>query len=91
MDEATYVFANREPCDRLNAQMLRTLNMAGNPVAIIRSKTKNHVGRPVSNNKHFDQDRTPNKVLLCKNARVTLNGINPDPKHGLYHGSLGII
>jgi hypothetical protein len=91
MNEATYIFANREPRDRLNARMLQALNRAGNPVAVIKSITKNSHGRLVSNNKHFDQDRTPNKVLLCKNARVALNGINPDPKHGLYHGSLGVI
>jgi hypothetical protein len=91
MNEATYVFANREPRDRLNARMLQALNKAGNPVALIKSKTKNSHGRLVSNNKHFDLDRNPNKVLLCRNARVSLNGVNPDPKHGLYHGSLGVI
>ena len=91
MNEATYVFANREPRDRLNARMLQVLNQAGNPVALIKSITKNSHGRLVSNNKHFDLDRTPTKVLLCKNARVSLNGVNPDPKHGLYHGSLGFV
>ena len=90
MSKATYVFANREPRDKLNAKMLHLLNNSENPVAMIKSLTTKK-GQIVSNNKHFDQDRTPSKVLLCRNARVSLNGINPNPKIGLYHGSLGIV
>lgn len=89
-DEATFVFANKEPRDALNSCKLKNLNMQGSPVARIRSKTEKN-GRQVSNQTHFDSDRTPNRVLLCKGARVTLNGCNPDPKNGLFHGSLGIV
>ena len=89
-DEATFVVANKEPRDALNSCKLKNLNMQGNPVARIRSKTEKN-GRQVSNQTHFDSDRTPNRVLLCKGARVTLNGCNPDPKNGLFHGSLGIV
>ena len=88
--EATYIFANKEPRDKLNSLKLRLANLKGNPVAIIKSKTTKQF-KPVGNNNHFDVDRHPSRVLICKGARVTLNGCNPDPKHGLYHGALGIV
>ena len=88
---ATYVFAFKEARDKLNSLKLRSANLNGNPVARIKSKTIRHCGRPVSNESHFDSDRQPNRVLICKDARVTINGYNPDPKNGLFHGSLGIV
>ena len=90
-EEATYVFANKEPRDRLNSMKLKMVNLKNNPVARIRSVTVKPNGRRVSNQNHFDADRQPSIVLICKDARVTLNGVNPDPKNGLFHGSLGII
>ena len=89
--DATYVFAFKEARDKLNTLKLRSANLDGNPVARIKSETIRHCGRTVSNESHFDSDRQPNRVLLCKNARVTINGCNPDPKNGLFHGSLGIV
>ena len=89
--EATYVFANKEPRDRLNNLKLKMENLNENPVARIKSQTTKKSGRQVSNQSHFDADRQPNRVLICINSRVTLNGCNPDPKNGLYHGSLGIV
>jgi PIF1-like helicase len=90
-DEATYIFANREPRDKHNSWKLKLANSSNTPVARIKSKTVKPGGRPVSNQTHFDVDRQPGRVLLCKGARVTLNGYNPDPRHGLFHGSLGIV
>lgn len=91
-EEATYVFANREPRDTLNSLKLKTANLRNNPVARIKSKTIGRSGRLVTSmQSHFDLDRQPNRVLICKDARVTLNGYNPDPKNGLFHGSLGIV
>jgi hypothetical protein len=90
-DNALYIFANKEPRDKHNSVKLREANTNNNPVARIKSKTQKLGGRQVSTNNHFDLDRYPNKVLICKGARVTLNGCNPDPKHGLFHGSLGIV
>jgi PIF1-like helicase len=89
--EAMYIFANREPRDELNARMLKLLNDTGIPVAKISSKTINSHGKIVNNNAHFNQDRHPAKILICRDARVSLNGINPSPKDGLYHGSLGVV
>ena len=62
-----------------------------NPVARIKSRTQKPAGRQVSGDTHFDVDRYPNKVLICRGARVSLNGYNPAPNYGLYHGSLGIV
>jgi hypothetical protein len=90
-EEATYVFANREPRDRLNSMKLKMANLKENPVARIKSVTMRKAGRRVSGKSCFDEDRQPNKVLLCKDARVTMNGYNPDPKNGLFHGSLGVV
>jgi PIF1-like helicase len=90
-EEATHIFANREPRDRLNNAKLKKLNLENNPVARIKSKTVKTSGEVVSNNSHFDAERQPKRVLLCNNARVCLNGVNPDPKRGLYHGSMGIV
>lgn len=90
-DEALYVFANKEPRDHLNNRKLKQANTETNPVARIKSKTVKPSGRQVLGDKHFDLDRYPNKVLICKGARVTLNGCNLAPKQGLYHGSLGIV
>ena len=90
--EATYIFANKEPRDRLNSLKLKIINTKSNPVARIKSKTcKLRGGKQVTNQSHFDIDRQPNMVLICKDARMTLNGYNPDPKNGLFHGSLGIV
>jgi PIF1-like helicase len=90
-EDATYVFANRIPRDNLNSSKLKKINYSGNPVARIKSRTVSNSGKVVVNNSHYDSDRQPNKVLICIGARVSLNGYNPDPKNGLFHGSLGIV
>ena len=94
-EEATYVFANKEPRDQLNNWKLLLANSETSPVARMKSKTSRIATRgPAKNyayNSHYDSSRQPTKVLLCKGARVALNGYNPDPKHGLFHGSLGIV
>jgi PIF1-like helicase len=90
-DDATYVFANKIPRDTLNSYKLKKINFNCNPIARIKSKTMTNAGKIVVNESHYDLDRQPNKVLICKDSRVTLNGYNPDPKNGLFHGSLGIV
>jgi hypothetical protein len=90
-EDATYIFANKEPRDKHNSWKMKLANSTRNPVARIKSITIKRGGRLVSNQAHFDADRQPSRVLLCKGARVTLNGTNPDPRHGLFHGSLGIV
>jgi hypothetical protein len=89
--EATYVFANKEPRDRLNDIRLKEANTPGNPVARIQSRTLNRYGKQVVNQAHYDAERTPRTTLICKTARVALNGCNIMPPIGLYHGSLGIV
>lgn len=86
-----YLFANKEPCEDLNENMLLKANQQGNPVARMQSITTDKHGSRVSNNAHFDGDRCPTVVMLCKTAKVSLNGQNISPNLGLYHGSIGII
>jgi hypothetical protein len=90
-EEATYIFANKEPKDKHNSLKLKWVSSSSSPVARIMSKTSKPNGRQVSNKAHFDGDRNPSRVLICKGARVTLNGYNPIPRQGLFHGSLGIV
>ena len=90
-EEATYVFATKEPRDRLNARRLQNVNVPGNPVARIKAQTRTLKGVTVSNNSHYDLDRQPSQVLLCRGARVALTGINLNPLIGLYHGSMGVV
>ena len=91
--EATsmYLFANKEPRDALNAKMLLKANLKGNPVACVKSKTIDKNGKQVASNPHFDSERTPNQVLICKTAKVALNGQNICPSIGLFHGTIGTV
>lgn len=91
-ETSLYLFACKEPRDALNAKMLLKANLQGNPVAKIRSKTidRNH-GREVTRSWHFDNDRTPNILQICKTAKVGLSGCNIAPAVGLYHGALGVV
>jgi AAA domain len=90
-NNSMYLFATKEPRDQLNNKMLLKANRQGNPVARIKSITENSNGKRVSNNSHYDADRYPVEVLLCKSAKVALNGQNLNPGIGLFHGSLGTI
>jgi hypothetical protein len=86
-----YLFATKEPRDAHNAKMLLKANLQGNPVARIKSKTVNKQGKEKSMASHFDNDRTPNLVQICKTAKVALNGCNISPAVGLYHSTLGVV
>jgi hypothetical protein len=89
--EATYIYANKKPRDIKNATRLKEANSSSNPVAKIKSRTVNAYGKKVGNMQHYDNDRYPNQVLICKSAKVSLSGFNPNPAMGLYHGSLGVV
>jgi hypothetical protein len=86
-----YLYANKDPCKDLNEIMLLKANQKGNPVARMQSKTTDKHGKRVSNNSHFDGDRCPAVVMLCKTAKDSLNRQNISPNLGLYHGSVGMI
>ena len=81
--------------DQLNNWKLLLANSETSPVARMKSKSSHIATRgPAKNyayNSNYDSSRQPTKLLLCKGARVSLNGYNPDPNHGLFHGSLGIV
>ena len=87
--DATYVFANKEPRNSKNRELLKKENENNIPIARIVSQTTTYAGKKVNNDSHFDADREPSSVMICKNAIVSLNGYNPEPLLGLYHGSLG--
>lgn len=59
-----YLFALKEPRDAHNRKMLLKANLEGNPVAKIRSCTKNAQGKLKKMASHFDNERTPNLVLF---------------------------
>ena len=86
-----YLFALKEPRDAHNRKMLLKANFDGNPVARIKSRTVNGQGKQATMASHFDNERTPNLVLLCKTAKVALHGCNPAPAMGLYHSTLGVV
>jgi hypothetical protein len=90
-NNSMYLFATKEPRDQLNHKMLLKANRQGNPVARMKSITENNNRKRVSNNSHYDADRYPVEVLLCKTAKVALNGQNISPALGLFHGSLGTV
>jgi hypothetical protein len=87
--DALFVFANKEPRNYKNYELLKRQNLIGNPVARIKSRTLNKFGKDVINDAHYELDRTPRTVIISKNAIVSLNGYNPEPAIGLYHGSMG--
>jgi AAA domain len=86
-----YLFATKEPRDDLNRKMLLKANRQGNPVARMKSRTEDKHGKRVANNAHYDAERCPIEIRLCKTAKVALNGQNISPALGLYHGSLGTV
>jgi hypothetical protein len=83
-----YLYANKDPCKDLNENMLLKAIQKGNPVTRMQSITTDKHGKVVSNNSHFNRDRCPAVVMLCKTAKVSLNRQNISPNLGLYHGSV---
>ena len=90
-ETSMYLFACKEPRDALNGKMLLKANLQGNPVAKIRAKTFKNCGREVTNASHYDNDRTPNIIQICKTAKVALIGCNIAPAVGLYNSTLGVV
>ncbi len=89
--KAMYLFANKEPRDRLNASKLKEKHGPENPVAFIKSHT--HAvksGKKVSHDRHYDDSVIP-CTLLCVNSKVALTGRNFLPNWGLYNGSIGTV
>jgi AAA domain len=89
--KSMYLFANKEPRDAYNSTMLLKANMQGNPVARLKSRTTDKHGKQVANSSHFDCERCPYQLMICKTAQVALNGCNIEPSIGLYHGTLGVV
>ena len=88
---ALYLYANKDPKDMHNSLALLKANTDNNPVAKLKASTTKINGMEPGNSSHYDSDRTPPRVNLCKTAKVQLTGYNPRPEWGLYHGSRGTI
>jgi hypothetical protein len=89
--DALYLYANKEPKDAHNSFALLKANTADNPVAKLKASTTKRNGMEPGNAAHYEPDRMPPRVNLCKTAKVQLTGYNPRPEWGLYHGSRGTV
>jgi hypothetical protein len=89
--KALYLYANKEPKDNHNNYALLQANTANNPVAKLKASTTKLNGMEPGKASHYEPDRTPPRVNLCKTSKVQLTGCNPMPEWGLYHGSRGTI
>jgi hypothetical protein len=88
---ALYLYANKEPKDIHNYLALFKANTDNNPVAKLKASTTKINGMEPGNASHYDSDRTPPRVNICKTAQVQLTGFNPKPEWGLYHGTRGTV
>jgi hypothetical protein len=89
--DALYLYANKEPKDAHNSFALLKANTEDNPVAKLKASTTKRNGMEPGNAAHYEPDRMPPRVNLCKTAKVQLTGYNPRPEWGLYHGSRGTV
>ena len=88
--DALFLSATKHEVNKYNLNCLIQLSNSQNPVAKLHSQTNSQFRR-TTNSPHYDKDRNPEIVRLTKNARVYLNGWNPAPAWGLYHGSIGLV
>jgi hypothetical protein len=89
--DALYLYANKEPKDSHNSFALLKASSEDNPVAKLKASTTKRNGMAPGNASHYEPDRIPPRVNLCKTAKVQLTGYNPRPEWGLYHGSRGTV
>jgi hypothetical protein len=89
-DNSLWLFANKAARNNHNSQKIKQLHSKDNPVAKIKALTTSN-GKVKKNDRHFDADRTPPCVNLCRDARVEITGVNYEPGWGLYHGSIGTV
>jgi hypothetical protein len=90
--QALYLFANREPRDRMNVLKLRQCHSETNPVAKIKAHTTDGAGDiRCAKNQHYDKESQPVAINICREARVQLTGRNVCPEWGLFNGSLGTV
>ena len=83
------LFTTKENKNMYNSNMLLTLNKTY-PVCLCKSITI-RLGKQVSLNSHYDEDRSPSYTLLIKDTVVQLSGWNAKPEWGLFHGYIGKI
>jgi hypothetical protein len=90
-NNSLWLFANKAARNNHNSQKIKQLHSKDNPVAKIKALTTSNGTKVKKNDRHFDADRTPPCVNICRDARVEITGVNYEPGWGLYHGSIGTV
>lgn len=87
--DAVYLFWTNEKRIKLNLSSLIQMNSSDNPTAIIKSiGTGVKFGKSIQ--RHF-QTNTPASSMICKGAKVCIQGCNLFPLWGLYNGACGTV
>jgi hypothetical protein len=84
-----WLFANKAARNNHNSQKIKQLHSKDNPVAKIKALTTSNGSKIKENDRHFDADRSPPCVSMCRDATAEITGMNYWPGRGLYHGSIG--
>jgi hypothetical protein len=90
-DNSLWLFANKAARNDHNSQKIKQLHSKANPVAKIKALTTSNGSKVKKNDRHFDADRSPPCVSMCRNARIEIAGMNCEPGWGLCHGSIGTV
>ena len=91
--ETLFLFALHAGKDACNEKMLYRDHSKHNPVAIIKTISKNKHGAVISNtSRHFGREsNVQNRTMFCRNAKVHLYGKNIKPEWGLFNGAQGVV
>ena len=79
--DALFLFARVEGKNTHNSHALKEINTPDNPVAVIRAVTTSSISNMRSRNTdHYDNERIPPVIIIARNAKVQLTGVNLCPK-----------
>jgi hypothetical protein len=87
-DNSLWLFANKAARNDHNSQEIKQLHSKDNPVAKIKALTTSNGSKVKKNDRHFEADRSPPCVNMCRDARTEITGMNYEPGWGLHHGSI---
>jgi hypothetical protein len=90
-DNSLWLFANKAARNDHNSQKIKQLHSKDNPVAKIKALTTSNGSKVKKNDRHFEADRSPPCVSMCRDARTEITGMNYEPDWGLCHGSIGTV
>lgn len=84
-----YLFWTNDKRIQHNMKMLVAMNTPSNPTAVIKTQTVSSKYAK-SSNPHF-KSKYPTTALLCKDAKIALQGCNFQPLWGLHNGACGYV